>query len=80
MGDTIQKDTVHSSQAETAADDAASRTVLERVNASGAALLTHTVVDGRYVIRVAIGSVATHASDVTALWKRLSDEAATVLD
>jgi aromatic-L-amino-acid/L-tryptophan decarboxylase len=63
-----------------AADDTATRTVLERVNASGAALLTHTVVDGRYVIRVAIGSVATRPSDVTALWKRLSDEAATVLD
>jgi aromatic-L-amino-acid/L-tryptophan decarboxylase len=63
-----------------AADDAATRAVLERVNASGAALLTHTVVDGRYVIRVAIGSVATRPSDVTALWKRLSDEAAAVLD
>ena len=62
-----------------AADDAATRAVLERVNASGAALLTHTVVDGRYVIRVAIGSVATRPSDVTALWKRLSDEAAAVL-
>jgi aromatic-L-amino-acid decarboxylase len=59
-----------------AADDAATRAVLERVNASGAALLTHTVVDGRYVIRMAIGSVATRASDVVALWKRLCDEAA----
>jgi aromatic-L-amino-acid decarboxylase len=59
-----------------AADDAATRTVLERVNASGAALLTHTVVDGRYVIRVAVGSVATRPSDVAALWTRLCDEAA----
>jgi aromatic-L-amino-acid decarboxylase len=58
------------------ADDAATRGVLERVNASGAALLTHTVVDGRYVIRVAIGSVATEAEHVAALWERLRKEAA----
>ena len=61
------------------ADDAATRAVLERVNASGAALLTHTVVDGRYVIRVAIGSVATRPADVAALWDRLRYEAAAVL-
>jgi aromatic-L-amino-acid/L-tryptophan decarboxylase len=63
----------------TQADDAATRTLLERVNASGRALLTHTTVDGRYVIRVAVGSVATRASDVAALWRRLTDEAAALL-
>jgi aromatic-L-amino-acid decarboxylase len=51
------------------AGDDATRAVLERVNASGSALLTHTVVDGRYVIRVAIGSVATEREHVVALWK-----------
>ncbi|NMH96254.1 aminotransferase class V-fold PLP-dependent enzyme [Pseudonocardia acidicola] len=61
-----------------AADDAASRTVLERVNATGSALLTHTVVDGRYVIRVAIGSVATEAQHVRALWEQLVTTAAQV--
>lgn len=59
-----------------ASDDAATRVVLERVNASGAALLTHTVVDGRYVIRVAIGAVGTDAEHVDALWERLCAEAA----
>lgn len=54
-----------------AADDTATRKVLERVNASGKAFLTHTVVDGRYVIRVAIGSVATTEDDVRALWETL---------
>ncbi|OLT14534.1 amino acid decarboxylase [Pseudonocardia sp. CNS-139] len=54
-----------------AADDAASRAVLEHVNASGAALLTHTLVDGRYTIRVAIGSVATERAHVVDLWERL---------
>jgi aromatic-L-amino-acid/L-tryptophan decarboxylase len=57
-------------------DDRATRTVLERVNASGAAMLTHTVVGGRYVIRVAIGSMNTESAHVTALWERLRKEAA----
>lgn len=56
------------------ADDAASREVLERVNASGTALLTHTVVEGRYVIRVAIGAMTTEERHVEALWARLRKE------
>ncbi|WP_246633213.1 pyridoxal-dependent decarboxylase [Pseudonocardia nigra] len=62
------------------ADDAATRTVLERVNAAGAELLTHTTVEGRYAIRVAIGSVATEAEHVAALWERLRAEASAVRD
>jgi aromatic-L-amino-acid decarboxylase len=62
------------------ADDAATRSVMERVNASGTALLTHTTVEGRFVLRVAIGSVATEASHVVALWDRLSAEAAVIAD
>jgi aromatic-L-amino-acid/L-tryptophan decarboxylase len=58
------------------ADDRASRAVLERINASGTALLTHTVVDGRYVIRVAIGATATRREHVEAFWARLRSEAA----
>jgi aromatic-L-amino-acid decarboxylase len=61
------------------ADDVATRTVLERVNASGTAFLTHTTVGGRYVIRVAIGSVLTESSHVDALWESLREEAAKVL-
>jgi aromatic-L-amino-acid/L-tryptophan decarboxylase len=57
------------------ADDAATRSVLERVNASGRALLTHTTVAGRYVLRVAVGSVATRAEHVAALWEQLCAEA-----
>ncbi|MDT7618572.1 MAG: aromatic-L-amino-acid/L-tryptophan decarboxylase [Pseudonocardiales bacterium] len=60
------------------ADDAATREVMERVNASGEALLTHTVVDGRYVMRVAIGSATTEAAHVAALWERLRREATAV--
>jgi aromatic-L-amino-acid decarboxylase len=60
---------------DTQSDDAATREVLERVNASGAVFLTHTTVEGRYVIRVAIGSVATTAEHVDALWEQLRTEA-----
>lgn len=60
------------------ADDAASREVLERVNASGAAMLTHTTLAGRYLIRVAIGSVATRRHHVAALWELLRRSAAEV--
>jgi aromatic-L-amino-acid decarboxylase len=62
------------------ADDAATREVLARVNGSGAAFLTHTVADGRYVIRVAIGSVTTRPEHVDQLWDRLRAEAAAVRD
>lgn len=54
-----------------AAGDDPTKALLERVNASGSALLTHTVVDGRYVVRVAIGSVATEREHVVALWESL---------
>ena len=56
-----------------ARDDDVTRAVLEHVNAGGSAYLTHTVVDGRYAIRVAIGSVATAAEHVDALWSVLRD-------
>ncbi|TQM45841.1 aromatic-L-amino-acid decarboxylase [Pseudonocardia cypriaca] len=61
------------------ADDAATREVLARVNASGAAFLTHTVAGGRYVIRVAIGSVTTRAEHIDELWDRLRAEATSVV-
>jgi aromatic-L-amino-acid decarboxylase len=61
------------------ADDAATREVLTRVNASGEAFLTHTVAGGRYVIRVAIGSVSTGPEHVDQLWQRLRSEAVAVV-
>ena len=61
-----------------AADDGATRAVLERVNAGGGAFLTHTVVDGRYAIRVAIGAVTTGEEHVAALWEQLRAAAAEV--
>jgi aromatic-L-amino-acid/L-tryptophan decarboxylase len=58
------------------ADDRATRALLEAVNASGQAFLSHTVVDGRYAIRVAIGGVTTGKADVDALWTLLRSTAA----
>ena len=53
------------------ADDRTTRALLAAVNASGRAFVTHTVVGGRYAIRVAIGGVTTGAADVDALWELL---------
>jgi aromatic-L-amino-acid decarboxylase len=60
------------------ADDEATRAALARVNASGEAFLTHTVIDGRYLIRVAIGGVLTERRHVEALWRRLQGAASEV--
>jgi aromatic-L-amino-acid decarboxylase len=53
------------------ADDLATRALLAAVNATGRAFLSHTVVDGRYAIRVAVGGMATERADVDALWELL---------
>ena len=65
---------------EPAADDRATRELLAAVNASGRAFVTHTVVDGRYAIRVAIGGVATGSAEVDALWEQLRGTAARFRD
>jgi len=51
--------------------DGATRAVLAQVNATGRALLTHTVIRGRYLIRVAIGGLCTERRHVEALWDEL---------
>jgi aromatic-L-amino-acid decarboxylase len=58
------------------AADAATRALLARVNATGRAFLTHTTVDGRYAIRVAIGGLTTGRTEVDALWQQLRETAA----
>jgi aromatic-L-amino-acid decarboxylase len=58
--------------------DERTRAAMEQVNASGRALLTHTVVDGRTVIRVAIGGVTTSREHVVALWEELRKAASSL--
>ena len=54
------------------AGDEATRALMERVNASGELYLTHTVVEGRVALRMAIGSPHTEARHVEAAWEALS--------
>ncbi|HEV3178390.1 MAG TPA: pyridoxal-dependent decarboxylase [Stellaceae bacterium] len=47
----------------------------ERVNRSGAAYLTPAVVDGRWMVRVSIGALATERDDVAAVWQAMRNAA-----
>ena len=55
------------------AGDDATKSVLEAVNARGTHYLTHTVLDGNYVIRVAIGAIRTDRAEVEALWSEICE-------
>lgn len=48
---------------------------VERVNRSGDAYLTPAVLDGRWMVRVSIGSVTTERTHVEALWELMRQEA-----
>jgi aromatic-L-amino-acid/L-tryptophan decarboxylase len=58
------------------APDEENEALLERVNASGRAFLSHTRLDGRFVLRLAIGSARTTEDDVRLAWDLLRHEAA----
>ena len=47
---------------------------VERVNNSGSAYLTPATLDGRWMVRVSIGSILTERSHVEALWKLIQGE------
>ena len=49
--------------------------ILERVNGSGEIFITHTKLDGRYVLRLAIGNARTTEADVRRAWNILNKEA-----
>lgn len=51
------------------------RRLLEAVNASGRAYLSHTVLDARYVIRFAVGHIATTEEDIDSAWQTISEAA-----
>lgn len=49
--------------------------LLERVNATGEAYLSHTVLDGSYVLRLAVGNHRTTEDDVRRAWELLLEQA-----
>ncbi len=59
-----------------AGDDEPNRRLLERVNASGDVFISHAVLHGRYVLRLAIGQMSTREDDVRRAWEVLKREAA----
>ena len=58
--------------------DDLNRRLLEAVNATGRALLTHTTLNGRYVLRMSIGSLALTRAYLQEVWGLIGECAATV--
>jgi aromatic-L-amino-acid decarboxylase len=56
--------------------EAMNAAVLEAVNASGEMFISHTKIDGRYVLRLAIGNIRTTQADVEAAWVILKEAGA----
>jgi aromatic-L-amino-acid decarboxylase len=56
--------------------DERNRELLMRVNASGEIFISHAVLNGRYVLRLAVGNLHTTEEDVRRAWEVLRREAA----
>ena len=57
------------------AGDAFNQTLMDRLNGSGALYLTHTRLDDRLVLRLAVGVPATRREHVEAAWSRIVETA-----
>ena len=53
------------------ASDAENKALLQQVNATGEIFISHTVLHGRYVLRLAIGNARTTEDDVRRAWELL---------
>jgi aromatic-L-amino-acid/L-tryptophan decarboxylase len=60
------------------AEDDRNRALLERVNASGEMFISQAVLNGRYVLRLAVGQMSTTIDDVRRAWDVLRREAASL--
>ena len=55
--------------------DEQNRALLDRINASGRAFLSGTVLDGKFVLRLAIGNPATTEADIRETWELIRSSA-----
>ena len=53
--------------------DEQNRELLERLNLSGKAFLSHTVLNGRFVLRLAIGNIGTTWEDLAMVWDLIQE-------
>ena len=58
------------------ASDEENEALLERVNAGGEIFISHTRLNGRYVLRLAVGNARTTEADVRRAWDVIREEAA----
>ena len=56
--------------------DALNAEIMHAVNATGEVFISHTKIDGRYALRLAIGNLRTQRADVELAWKLLGAAAA----
>ena len=73
-GRSARRGTSRSSASAADGSDEENATLLERVNASGEVFLSHTKLDGRFVLRLAIGNARTTEDDVRLAWDVLRRE------
>jgi aromatic-L-amino-acid decarboxylase len=60
------------------ADDALNQRLVERVNATGSVFISHAVLGGRFVLRLAVGQMSTTEEDIRIAWEILRREAASL--
>jgi aromatic-L-amino-acid decarboxylase len=53
--------------------------IMERVNAGGTAYLSHSKLNGKYTLRLAIGNIRTDRAHVESVWRELRAAAAAIL-
>jgi aromatic-L-amino-acid decarboxylase len=58
--------------------DEPNRAIMDAVNATGKAFLSHTVLNGRFVMRLAIGNIRTTREDLVLAWELVRGFAAKV--
>ncbi|MGR8919055.1 MAG: pyridoxal phosphate-dependent decarboxylase family protein [Gammaproteobacteria bacterium] len=59
-------------------DDDANRRLLERLNRGGRLFLSHTVLGGRFTLRLCVGQARTTLDDVAAAWREIRTVAASL--